>query len=124
MSVDHDRINAARSLLRRASALLDEWAERYGRIPTDVLPPGGHVRLQEDIAEFLKPPMIPAASINAVDVRDTTFDRPLPVYALGAKVIGHVPETPVGRTPERPGDLVPLANGGSVDMGARWTLPR
>ena len=30
---------------------------------------------------------------------------------------------PIGRDPSRPGDLVPLANGRSVDLGGRWTMP-
>ena len=30
----------------------------------------------------------------------------------------------VGRTPERPGDLVPLAGGGSVDLAGSWKLPK
>jgi hypothetical protein len=34
-----------------------------------------------------------------------------------------VDSVPVGRTPERPADLVPLANGSSVDLGGHWTLP-
>lgn len=30
----------------------------------------------------------------------------------------------VGRAVDRPGDLVPLANGRSVDLGGRWTMPK
>ena len=33
------------------------------------------------------------------------------------------PAEPIGRTPERPADLVPLANGRSVDLAGAWKLP-
>ena len=32
-------------------------------------------------------------------------------------------EAPVGRVADRPGDLVPLAGGGSVDLAGSWKLP-
>lgn len=90
---DHDRINdesaarlgdyVARELLRRSAATLIRWGEAHGK---DQMPPG-HVRLLDDIMEFL------------------------------------MPAHPIGRDASRPGDLVPLANGRSVDLGGRWTMP-
>jgi len=46
----------ARNLVKRASRMLDDWANHYGRMSTEVLPPEGQVRLQEDISEFLAAP--------------------------------------------------------------------
>jgi hypothetical protein len=52
-----ERLAEAHALLRRAQALLVEWARFYGEgRPTPAsLPPSGDIELQDDIGEALRP---------------------------------------------------------------------
>jgi len=50
---------------------------------------------------------------------------PRPYDGLFAGIVDEVEarKAAVGRAADRPGDLVPLANGGSVDLAGSWKLP-
>lgn len=42
------------ALLKRCVAMAGEWERKYGEHDPDWLPPAGHIRLMEDIAEALE----------------------------------------------------------------------
>lgn len=101
--------------VRFARALLAAFAP-----PTVVVEPAG----------FKLVPLEPTKAMERAGEIDASFDtNPASVYramvdAAPAVPLGVTkePEQPVGREPSRPGDLVPLANGRSVDLGGKWRL--
>jgi hypothetical protein len=59
----------AAALIRRADALMNRWAEKYGMHNAQWLPPAGVVKWQEDAAIYLAAHSMPAPTCGVPVVR-------------------------------------------------------
>ena len=132
--------------LERQARALQEHADRlHDQLDYSAqFPAEDAERMREAIALLQAKPVQPYAGVmqgirDEVDARHAAryrWLRSVPTGPEAARIVNDTPEgidasidaamaaeAPAGRAADRPGDLVPLANGGSVDLAGNWKLP-